>query len=139
MASAPALGAGDREFESPRPDQSAPPGADGRPAAPTEESREDRCGDPVPDPREAQRRDPLRRPQAEPRCGVCAHREAGQHPRFPQGEGPGTGDRAALRTRGRPGGGHQRGRAEGLRRCRARGEDRPGRTPRGGCLRGQGR
>ena len=90
VASAPALGAGDREFESPRPDHS---GA-GDPAlvSPTTWRwicREERRRDPVPDPRQADRRGSLRGAQAQHGRGLRADRqERATCPGFRKGKVP---------------------------------------------------
>ena len=121
VASAPALGAGDRRFESCRPDchtdctsPNAPP--DTIKEKPCEERRRDA----EPDPGQDHRRGALRGAQAEPRRGVPGHRQADQHPRLPQGQGAAAGDRPPGRPRRGPRRGDQRRAAEALRRRRCR-------------------
>ena len=107
VASAPALGAGDREFESPRPDRprrSVPSPCAASPVVrrrPIEEpaDREERPRDPEPHPGPVDRRGPVRGAQAEPGHGVQEDRRPGQHPRLPQGQGATAGHRPALRPR----------------------------------------
>ena len=99
VASAPALGAGDRRFESCRPDD------DTTCAAPAVHLRrhqsEERRRDPEPDPGQADRRGALRGAQAEPRRGLPADRQADQRARLPPRQGPAGRHRPAGRPRAR--------------------------------------
>ena len=113
VASAPALGAGDRRFESCRPDA--------RPRKTPEETRQETTGeerrrDLEPDPGQADRRGALRGARPEPRRGVQEDCPADQRPRLPSRQGPADGDRPPGRPRCRARPGHQRRAAAEVRR-----------------------
>ena len=110
VASAPALGAGDRRFESCRPDR-----CDSHPGTEEHPHREERRRDPEPDPGQADRRGPVRGAQAEPRRCVPEDRQADPGAGLPQGQGPPDRRRPAHRPRGRARRGRQRRAAEDVR------------------------
>src|SRR5664280_1765962 len=139
VASAPALGAGDREFESPRPDH-RPLAAGGPPVLPcarsdnhlshrtsrtsanrpTEEPHhcEERRRDPHSDAGPVDRRGPVRRAEAQRRRGVPKDGQAGPDPRVSTRQGAASHHRPAHRPRRGDRGGGAGGNSAVLRRRR---------------------